>query len=340
MPESARFREPRLSPSKDPLHEFERRRFLFVTGKGGVGKTTVTAALATALAGRGRRVLVALCGPEERLSAALDVPPIGNDVVKVRKNLFAVYITPAVAVSQYGAMVLKSRRVYSRLFENKYVRNFLEAVPGLNEWAVLGQAWYFTTERLDSGMPRFDTVLLDAPATGHALDMLRVPKVIVEVAPTGVLRRDAQAAWRLLKNPAESGVVIVTLAEELPASETLELAGELRNELGLPVVGLVVNQLLPNLFSDQERARLLEKRPRISESGAWLTLAEVATRRALREHLQADLLKRLQAVPGPQWRLPLLPEAAGEGRLIVSLARTLSGDTHGEFDGPVLRAKR
>jgi anion-transporting ArsA/GET3 family ATPase len=225
------------------------------------------------------------------------------------------------------------------------VKNFLDAVPGLNEWAVLGQAWYFTTEEIDVGVPRFDTVLLDAPATGHALDMLRVPKIIVEVAPTGVLRRDALAAWQMLQDPERSGVVIVTLAEELPASETLELSSELSGELGLPVVGLVVNQLLPDLFTEQQREALLSRRSSTgrsgpSESGAWLTLAEVATRRALRERLQADMLEKLRAVPGPQWRLPLLSDAAEEGRLIVSLARTLGRDTTAEFDAPVLRASR
>jgi anion-transporting ArsA/GET3 family ATPase len=225
------------------------------------------------------------------------------------------------------------------------VKNFLDAVPGLNEWAVLGQAWYFTTEERAGGAPRFDTVLLDAPATGHALDMLKVPRVIVEVAPTGVLRRDALAAWQLLKDRERSGVVIVTLAEELPASETLELSSELQDELGLPVLGLIVNQLLPNLFTVEERERLLRGRSSMAqssafgESGAWLTLADVAARRALRERLQAEMLERLRAVPGPQWRLPLLADAAEEGRLIVSLGRTLAGDVPIEVKGPVLRAR-
>jgi anion-transporting ArsA/GET3 family ATPase len=243
-------------------------------------------------------------------------------------------------MSQYGAMVLNSRRVYSRLFENRYVKNFLDAVPGLNEWAVLGETWYFTTLKLSEGRPRFDTVLLDAPATGHALDMLKVPKIIVEVAPTGVLRRDAQRAWQMLQDPEQSGVVLVTLAEELPASETLELSSELENQLGLPILGLVINQVVPNLFSEKERKVLLDARASISESGAWLTLADVATRRALREQLQAELLRRLGAVPGPQWRLPLSADSAEEGRLIASLAKVLAGEVRRESDAPVLRAER
>ena len=89
-------------------------------------------------------------------------------------------------------MVLKVPGLYRVVFDNKYVRSFLPAVPGLSEWAMLGKAWFHTTETDERGANRFDVVLLDAPATGHGLDMLRVPKVILEVVPPGILRRDAE----------------------------------------------------------------------------------------------------------------------------------------------------
>ena len=303
-----------------------KRRFLFVTGKGGVGKTTVCAALGTALARAGRRVLVATSGAEERLSAVLDVPPIGGQVVEVRPNLFSVFITPREAMAQYGAMVLKSRLAYTPLFENKYVTNFFEAVPGLREWAVLGSAWYYANEGLADGSRRFDTVLLDAPATGHALDMLQVPKVIVDVAPSGRLRRDAESAWTMLQDAEQSGIVVVTLPEELPATETLELEQKLRVTFGLPVVGLVINGYTAPLFSAAEAARLA-RRIDLLEPGFTIGLAQLAARRAVRERVQSDNLRRLEALKLPRVLLPVHADPPEGQRRVQALSRYFSRDS-------------
>ena len=113
-------------------------RFLFVTGKGGVGKSTVCAALATALADRGRKVLVVTCGANERLSTLLGTAPLGIEVAQVRERLWATRITAESAMREYGEMILRSKVAYLAVFGNKYVKSFFHAVPGLNEWAVLG----------------------------------------------------------------------------------------------------------------------------------------------------------------------------------------------------------
>jgi anion-transporting ArsA/GET3 family ATPase len=276
-------------------------RFVVVVGKGGVGKTSVSAALAVALARKGRRVLVAMCNARERLSHLLQVPPIGPEIRNVAPNIDAVNMEPGAALKEYGLMVLKIRAVYRVIFENKLVAAFLRGTPGLDAWAMLGKAQHHAFEQRPDGRPRYDTVIVDAPATGHGLDLLRVPKVIMDVVPPGMLRRDAERAWQLFSDAQRSGVLLVTLPEELPVSETIELHAALRDELQLPVCGLVVNNLLPRLFDAEQAAALQAAHERGSASPTLAPLLTASWTRAQRERLQADALERIAR------ELPLLP---------------------------------
>jgi anion-transporting ArsA/GET3 family ATPase len=296
------------------------KRFVIVTGKGGVGKTTVCAAEALALAAQGKRVLVAMCNAKERLSAMLGVPPIGSDIVPVADRVWAVNMSPDKALEEYGVLVLRSRVLYKTLFDNRYVRSFLRAVPGMPEWSMLGKAWWHTTERLPDGSSRYDVVLLDAPATGHGLDMLRVPRVILDVVPPGLLRRDAERAWALFQDPNTCAIVLVTLAEEMPTTETLELAKAL-GELKLPVGRVVVNAVLPPLFSPAERATLEVLGP-LDPTARGEPALLAGRDRATRERVQAESLNRLsRELPVPPSFLPLLMEDAARPEAIRQLAR-------------------
>jgi anion-transporting ArsA/GET3 family ATPase len=296
------------------------KRFVLVTGKGGVGKTTVCAAEALALAAKGKRVLVAMCNAKERLGVMLGVPPIGPDVVRVADGVWAVNMNPDKALEEYGVLVLHSRALYKTLFDNRYVRSFLRAVPGMQEWSMLGKAWWHTTERLPDGSNRFDVVILDAPATGHGLDMLRVPKVILDVVPPGLLRRDAERAWSLFQDPTTCAIVLVTLPEEMPTTETIELARAL-GDLKLPIGRVVVNGVLPPLFSREERATL-EGAAAVDRGVSGDTALAAGQDRATRERVQAESLNRLsRELPVPPSFLPLLFEDAARPDAIRQLAK-------------------
>jgi anion-transporting ArsA/GET3 family ATPase len=281
------------------------RRFLFVTGKGGVGKTTVVAALAERFARAGKRVLVAETSANEHLSGLFGRATLPTQITELSPRLYGVLLDADVALKEYGSIVLKSERLVSALFDNKLVRGFFHGAPGIKEWAALGKAWFHSTERLSDGSPRFDVVLLDAPATGHGLDMLRVPKTIVELAPPGVLRHDAERAWTQFRDPAQSGVVVVTLPEEMPTNESVELCAALDTELELPLSAVVVNQVVPEIFGEREREALLRLEEPVASDPASAALA-AGIRRAAREQVQSQSLSRLEALGAPVFRLPFL----------------------------------
>jgi anion-transporting ArsA/GET3 family ATPase len=303
------------------------RRFIFVTGKGGVGKTTVSAALARALAARGKRVLIAMCNAKERISSMFASELVGPDIIPVAPGIWAVNIEPEHAFEEYGRMTLKVPGLYRVVFHNKYIRSFLPAVPGLSEWAMLGKAWFHTTEVDEKGRHRFDVVLLDAPATGHGLDMLRVPKVIVEIVPPGILRRDAERAWKMFTDPAQTAVLVVTLPEELPATETLELITAIHDDLRLPIGAMVVNGVLPVLFSETEARELytvLEADPDAPAppgASAGADGVRAAARRAAQERAQAASVARLAAGTDlPRIVLPYLFEDAATPAAVERLS--------------------
>lgn len=269
--------------------------FLFVVGKGGVGKTTVSGAIALAAASRGKRVLIALCNAKERLSQLLEVAPIGHKNQPILPNIEAVNMIPEVAMEEYGLMVLKVRALYRAVFENRFVSAFLKGTPGLDAWSLLGKAYYHAIETDEYGRKRYDLVIVDAHATGHGLDMLRVPQVIVDVAPPGLLRREAERALDLFRDPIRSSVVLVSLAQDMPVNETIELYEAATKELRLPVGQLVVNEVLEEIFAPTEKG-LIESLPyRLAENAALRSAAIAGRARALRENVQRESLAKLRA---------------------------------------------
>lgn len=298
-------------------------RFVIVTGKGGVGKTTICASLALKLAGEGKRVLVAMCNANERLSRMLGADLVGIEVTPQIPNVWAVNMAPGPALVEYGGIILKSRALYKLLFDNEYVMTFFKAVPGMEEWAMLGKAWWHTTEK-DASRLRWDVVILDAPATGHGLDMLRVPKVIVDIVPPGLLRRDAERAWEMFRDEKRTAIVVVTLPEEMPTTETVELVATLEGELSLHVRHVVVNQVLPPLFSPAERVALEALGP-IASTGAGEAALRSARHRAVQERVQAASLARLaRELPRPpKTYLPLLFDDAAAPGAIRELAKRI-----------------
>jgi anion-transporting ArsA/GET3 family ATPase len=222
------------------------RRLILVVGKGGVGRSTVAAAIAGSCAARGKKTLLYETNANDRFGSYFAKPPVGATPSQLAPNLWAVNTTPAGALAEYGLMILRFESVYEMVFENRVTKAFLRAIPGLDDYALLGKAWFHTTEE-KRGKPVWDTVVFDMPASGHSVSMLRVPWVIVETVPEGPLTRDARTIKALLCDPARTSAVLVTLAEEMPVNEALELEAKL-TAMGIVPQQLLVNQVFPRHF--------------------------------------------------------------------------------------------
>lgn len=288
------------------LPDLESKRVVIVLGKGGVGRTTVAAALAATLAARGRNVLLYQANAKEKLSVMLGGPPVGEQIVSIRDHLWGVNPNPGSALREYGLMILRYETVYKMVFENRLTKALVRAIPGVDDYSILGKLWYHTTEE-SGARPKWDTVVFDAPATGHAATMLRIPRAILDAVPDGPLTRDAVKVKALLEDPARTAPVLVTLAEEMPTNETIELAARVRRDANLAPVALFVNQLYPERFQRGSAAgRVLDK---ISVGDDALLAPIVARARMAhaRRELNEKYLARLAAeLPLPTVHLPAL----------------------------------
>jgi anion-transporting ArsA/GET3 family ATPase len=276
------------------------RRLLVVTGKGGTGKSTLSAALALAGARRGKKVLVCEVVARERVSDFFGRPPSGPQIRELLPNLYSVHVRPREAMREYALMILKYETLYKLAFENAAARYFLAAAPSLAEIVMLGKVWWHATHDLDRGRPRWDLVVLDAPATGHGLTFLSVPSVFLRLVQDGPLARDMRGMQSLLGDPQRCSVCIVTLPEEMPANEAVELDRALRGS-GFPTGPLFLNGHFASRFSEQEVAQVTRGGPALAAAG------EAADNHESRAQLSAHYEQFLRAeTPRPLVRVPVL----------------------------------
>jgi anion-transporting ArsA/GET3 family ATPase len=283
------------------------RRLVIVTGKGGVGKSTVSAALALIGARQGKRVLVCEVNAQERVAPLLGAPPAGGAIREALPGVFTVNVRPHDAMREYGLMVLKFRTIYDAVFENRLVRYFVRVVPSLAELVMLGKILH-EAKAEERGRPRWDLVIVDAPATGHAVQLLRVPAALVDTVPAGPLLHDAEWMEAILVDPARTSLAIVTLPEEMPVNEAIELDAQVRSVLGIHRGALFVNAMPEARFSPDETARLASL---VAAPPPLGPAAQAARLQAMRAEQAARYLERARAALDlPATVIPFLPMTA------------------------------
>ncbi|CAN5593756.1 hypothetical protein BH24ACT26_BH24ACT26_11510 [soil metagenome] len=231
------------------IDEFLEPTVLIVSGKGGVGKTTVTAALALVAARRSRKVCIAEVDRKGSLSKLLGGGLLGYDPSELLPGVWGLNIAPEQALEEYLEVQYHMRRISRVLTHSHFIEYITTAAPGLKDILVLGKVWYLEQGRPAGGMRHnFDTIVVDAPAAGHMRTFLAAPTGLSDAVRVGPVRRQSDWILDMLRDPRRARVHLVTLAEEMPVAETLEtseaLSGALRMHQGITFANAVYSEQL------------------------------------------------------------------------------------------------
>lgn len=300
-----------------------KRRLVFVTGKGGVGKTAAVLALAVAAARQKRRVLVVEVSPLGRVAEYLDTDPLTSEPREVTPGVSAAAIDQDAILESFLTSLLRLRRLAQRLLESHTFRVVAAAAPGLQDFLTLLRIAEWEGARMGLRRRRFDLVIVDAPATGHSVPLLGTPRSLLKMLPLGPLARSARGLALLLDDPERTAVTLVTHAEEMAVNETLQLATELM-KLGVALVPPVVNAVPPLRFTRDEARRLRADPPLVPLSlGPYVAAGQFSLARQRAAERQIRRLGR--GLGGRPFLLPQVPTHKFGMPAIEQLADAFAG---------------
>ncbi len=282
------------------------RRLVVLTGKGGVGKSTVGAALALAAHARGKRVLLVEIDAPSEATRSLGATGLPQREVEALPGLFLLTLDPTATMEEYVRHVVKLGFLAGKVLGSPVYHRFVAAAPGLKELVTLGKVMVLEEQREGWGRrPRYDLIVLDAPATGHGLAFLKVPLAATRAVPVGPVGANARRILELLRDARRTALCIVAIPEEMAVVEARQFHELAVEELALKPEALILNACHERRFREAEEAEVL----RLSAEGAPGRLAEDvplaaalhAARRQIRRRKMTrfyqDRLRRTLQVP-------------------------------------------
>lgn len=297
-------------------------RLLLVTGKGGTGKSSVSAALGRLAAAQGRKTLVVeIDAQNPSMKAIFGVEP-SYDPVEVAPNLFIANLDWMANLSDWVSRVLPAGRMVKMVLQNPLVQSFLQVAPGNREVVALSKIGWLTEE--------FDLVVVDLAASGHALAMLEVPKTMVGLFPTGPIRKEGEKASELLGSDS-THLVLVGLPEEMVVNETIETYESLQSKVpDLSIDAILLNKTsVPSLTKDESDLLKViseesqnEMAQELLWAGRWEGELEASTKSA-KHRLKEKLKTKVISIPN-------LSHEGGPRQLVHQIAAAMARSTHNE----------
>lgn len=225
------------------LAKLLKKRLIFISGKGGVGKTTICLVLAAALAEKKKKTLLLELNSLGQIRSFFDVKGDDHQEIALAPYISHINLRPPLCFEEYVLKQIRFKALYKAFLDNKFVTHFTEAVPGLAPILMLGKIHYLLEEVRDDleGAPLYDNIIVDCPATGHGLSLFEVPHILKAAVKLGPLHHRATEIVNMLGNKSQTVLCPVTLAEEMPVTETIEFIERIQKQTNLPLGPLFIN---------------------------------------------------------------------------------------------------
>jgi anion-transporting ArsA/GET3 family ATPase len=282
------------------------KRLVFVTGKGGVGKSTISIALGLAATARGKRTIICEISSQENASRVFRRAKVGFHEVEVADDLWAISVDPDESMREYLLLQLKVRAMRDLLVRSRIFNYLAAATPGLKELVTIGKIWELAqlNRRVKKGQG-YDLVVVDAPATGHGVGFLQTPRTFAGIARVGPIHSQAQALDRFITDHDSTGVAIVSLPEEMPVNESASLERQLVGEIGIAVDRVYMNAMYPERF-DRRDVDELEKALESAEGPARAAVGAALSEQRRAQAQRAQLQRLRRRVSSPVKTLPFV----------------------------------
>lgn len=319
------------------------KRILIISGKGGVGKSTICAALARMSARAGKRVLIVEADTRSdskaRITEIFNTPDVGFEPREVFPNIHAANLDADSCMKDYVLQKVRLEMIYNAAFRFPFVRNTLHFFPGVKEFMIMYRIMCLEQARSSSGKPRYDQIIFDGPTTGHSLFYLEISQLFVDILKAGFFARDAKKVIDSIIDPDKTCFNVVTLAEEMPVNETLDLLRNAKAALDVPLGYIFINAIQPSLFGEIEGVESeregLEKlksdaagreklADALGDAGAIESLLETAAFQSERSDINRRQIERLLQHPMRFMKIPFIYSKNFDLNTIDGIADTIS----------------